>query len=289
MNTRETRALWKRCDDARDAEKKIPEGLTLIKDLSYGRFCKWNKFDIYCPKDAENKVIPTIISVHGGGYFYGTKETYFYYCLDLARRGYRVVSFNYRLAPENKYPCPIIDFNNLIKFLLENKERYHIDFENLFVVGDSAGAHLASQLALIYSNPEYRKTLLEIDFAPIKFKGIGLNCGFYEWDTLTHKDSMFIRYIGEKNYEKYKDSVDTLKYIDARFPPTMICSCNGDFLLPHAKPFYDLLIERGVKAELKLYMPEDETLFHVHHVDVGKRYADIWNSDQMAFFGSLVG
>ena len=57
----------------------------------------------------ENRKYPVIVSVHGGGWFYGDKELYSHYCCLLAEHGYVVVNFNYRLSPQNKYPAAIED------------------------------------------------------------------------------------------------------------------------------------------------------------------------------------
>ena len=63
---------------------------------------KWQKLDVYRQKDATGK-LPVIVSVHGGGWVYGDKERYQFYCMDLAERGFAVVNFSYRLAPEYKF------------------------------------------------------------------------------------------------------------------------------------------------------------------------------------------
>lgn len=287
MSVSEVRKSIKALDDKRDANKKAPKSVERIENLSYGPYGKWNLLDIYYPKASRGKKIPTIISCHGGGYYYGTKKTYYYYCLDLARRGFRVISFNYRLAPGYKYPSPVIDTNNVIRFLKDHQEEYSLDLDNVFLVGDSAGANLAMQMALIYSSPEYRKTLADIDFVELNIKGVALNCGFYDWDDTERVDNMWKWYLGKSLSVKYKESLSLQNYIDTRFPPTIVASCNKDFLLSCAEPFYDILCERGVQARLDLYMPAKKNLWHVAHVDVGKKYSDIWNSDQCAFFKSL--
>lgn len=96
----EMRTGSKMHDDKRDAglPTEIPE-VERINDLSYGPDPKWNLLDIYLPKKRTGKV-PVIISIHGGGWVYGTKETYQFYGLGLAKEGFAFVNFNYRLAPD---------------------------------------------------------------------------------------------------------------------------------------------------------------------------------------------
>lgn len=102
-----------------------------------------NSLDVYRPKatNIEEK-LPVIVSVHGGGWVYGDKEGYQYYCMSLAQRGFAVVNFSYRLAPESKFPASIIDTNLVFGWILDHAEEYGFDTENIFAVGDSAGAHM---------------------------------------------------------------------------------------------------------------------------------------------------
>lgn len=64
----------------------------------------WNLLDLHYPEETDHP-LPVIVSIHGGGYGYGTREVYHHYCADLARRGFAVVNFNYRLAPDSQFPA----------------------------------------------------------------------------------------------------------------------------------------------------------------------------------------
>ena len=100
------RLMAGRSDKKRDAGLTIPESVSAYRDISYGKHGRWSLLDLYVPKDVTAPV-PVIVSVHGGGWVYGTKETYVYYCSDLARRGFAVVNFSYRLAPLHKFPAAL--------------------------------------------------------------------------------------------------------------------------------------------------------------------------------------
>ena len=99
-------------DMVRDAGLKTPEDVKRFDDIVYGEDKVWQSLDVYRPKatNIEEK-LPVIVSVHGGGWVYGDKEGYQYYCMSLAQRGFAVVNFSYRLAPESKFPASIIDTN----------------------------------------------------------------------------------------------------------------------------------------------------------------------------------
>jgi len=131
-------------DDKRDAGLMTPGDVKRVDDIKYGP-ARENVLDVYYPKNG-NEPYPVIISVHGGGWVYGDKERYQYYCMDLAKRGFAVVNFTYRLAPESKYPAQMEDVVSVFEWVFEKAGEYKFDLGNLFAVGDSAGARLAVTL-----------------------------------------------------------------------------------------------------------------------------------------------
>ena len=111
-----------RSDAKRDAAIPLPEGVTECRDISYGPNGKWNILDVYYPAGTE-EALPTIVSIHGGGYVYGSKEIYRRYGMDMAKRGFAFVNFNYRLAPRWKFPTPLEDTNAVMEWICRNAER----------------------------------------------------------------------------------------------------------------------------------------------------------------------
>ena len=141
-------------DYKRDKAIPLPEGITQCRNISYGSHGKWNLLDVYYP-DGTTAPLPTIVSIHGGGYVYGSKEIYRRYGMDMARRGFAFVNFNYRLAPKWRFPTPLWDTNSVMEWVCKNAARYHLDPQRIIIVGDSAGAQLASQYAAMHTNPAY--------------------------------------------------------------------------------------------------------------------------------------
>ena len=63
--------------------------------LDSERYASNSLFDIYYPAELDAQTsYPVIVSVHGGGWFYGDKELYSYYCCHLASKGFVVLNFN---------------------------------------------------------------------------------------------------------------------------------------------------------------------------------------------------
>ena len=68
------------------------------------------------------------------------------------------------------------------------------------------------------------------------------------------------------------------------FPPAFIMTAPGDFLVPQAKPFYELLRSLGVPAEYHCYGDSENPLRHVFHVDIKLEQARACNDDECSFF-----
>lgn len=136
------RTEFKKGDDLRDAGLTTPANIIRFDDIPYGPDPAQQSLDVYRPRSGDGKKLPVIVSVHGGGWVYGDKERYQYYCMSPAQRGFAVVNFTYRLAPENKFPASLEDTNSVFTWVLANGEAYGFDTGHVFAVGDSAGAHI---------------------------------------------------------------------------------------------------------------------------------------------------
>ena len=282
--------LWRRSctksDARRDAGLTIPDNIEYIGDIAYGPNKKYHTLDICRPKDKPSAA--TIINVHGGGYTYGSTLPYKFYCCDLAARGYTVVSFNYRLAPKYKFPSPLEDLNLVMQWVCNNADKYLVDLNNVMMVGDSAGAQLASHYATIWSNPEYADIM---GIHPPKFRlaAVGLNCGMYDIYTRAmsseNKSSITAAYF-TKNPAQFGEKLNVLKYITADFPPAYIFSSPGDFLRDACEPMAELLRSRGVECEWKLY--GDEKTWHVFHIDIRGEDGRQANDDELAFMAKYI-
>ena len=130
-------------DTAKNKGLTTPDDIERFDDIQYGPDRKWNKLDVYRPKNAEGK-LPVLIDIHGGGWVYGDKELYQFYCMELAQHGFAVVNFTYGLAPKFTFPSSMVDTDNVVKFVLENADKYGFDTSKVFFAGDSAGAHMAA-------------------------------------------------------------------------------------------------------------------------------------------------
>lgn len=103
---------------------------------------------VYTPRDAPGP-LPCLLHIHGGGYVAGSAAA----LTPVHRRlapdaGCVIVSVDYRLAPETRYPGAIEDCYAALTWTLANAEWLNIDAARIGVMGESAGGGLAAALAL---------------------------------------------------------------------------------------------------------------------------------------------
>lgn len=87
--------------------------------------------------------MPACIVIHGGGWFKGDKKDMESISARLADYGIGALNIKYRLAPDYRFPAPVIDTKDAIRWLKANASRLGVDPDRVCLMGYSAGAHLA--------------------------------------------------------------------------------------------------------------------------------------------------
>ncbi len=124
----------------------VPDTVELLSGLPYSTQGDPRQIlDLYLPK-GNDKPLPLLIFIHGGGWTSGKTTDYKYYCIRYAQRGYVVASITYRFADKFPYPACVQDAKCAVRFLRANAGKYHIDKDRVAAVGGSAGGHLSMML-----------------------------------------------------------------------------------------------------------------------------------------------
>ena len=288
----EMRLAWCGGDAKRDEGLKAPDTVEKHRNIMYGPICYWNLMDLYIPKDKSKNAgngskWPVIICIHGGGWFYGDKELYRFYCMHLAEFGFAVVNFNYRLAPENHFPSPIEDTAAVFNWVSENADKYNLDKNNIFMTGDSAGAQLVSQMACIVSNKEYA-SLFNINIpADLKFNAVSLACGIYSFPYMEEIDKIsdnISDYLGDVSLLN-DPRTKVLDHITSDYPPAFAFSSYCDFLYSACEPMSKLISSRGAESEFEIFgSPDRMDIGHVFHVNMKLEEGERANKAQIEFF-----
>jgi acetyl esterase len=96
-----------------------------------------------------NGLAPGLVFFHGGGWVIGNLDSHDVVCRKLADEGQLIViSVDYRLAPEHKFPSAVDDAITATKWVAANAKELGIDASRLSVGGDSAGGNLAAVVAI---------------------------------------------------------------------------------------------------------------------------------------------
>ncbi|MEJ2886038.1 alpha/beta hydrolase [Actinomycetospora aeridis] len=104
---------------------------------------------IYRPPSADAPA-PVVVNFHGGGFVQGDLDQSEWFCAHVARSASAVVvSVDYRLAPEHRFPVPAQDCYDAVAALAADPGRVGVDPARLAVMGDSAGGNLATVVCLM--------------------------------------------------------------------------------------------------------------------------------------------
>ena len=133
-------------------------------------------YRLYAPALQEGEAAPGFVFFHGGGMVAGSIETHDRIAAALASAtGCRLISIDYRLAPEHKFPAAVEDAIAATEYVARNAHLLGIDAERLVVGGDSAGATLAAVvcqharqhagLAIVGAMPDLSRARLRGDLA----------------------------------------------------------------------------------------------------------------------------
>lgn len=283
----EVRKMFAAGDTARDAGLTTPDDVVRFDDIQYGDDKTWQVLDVYRPKDRTGDKLPVLVNLHGGGWVYGDKDRYQFYCMSLAQQGFAVVNFTYRLAPEFKFPAPVEDANLVFHWIFEHIEEYGFDVKNIFATGDSAGATLLYQYATICTNSEYADLLGMNPPENLKLNAILLNCGQYETAVKDDPNDLTTALMGD--YLPNGGTPDDLKLINAlpyvteNFPPTYLMTASEDFLKEQAPIMLRKLEELNIPHEFKMYGGDDNPLPHVFHCNIKSEDAQACNKTECDF------
>ncbi len=138
-------------------EKHVPSGIVARRDVAYGSG-KNETFDLYYQQEG-NAPRPTIVWVHGGGFVAGNKNGITNYMKILAGHGYTMIAVEYSRGYGTTYPQPVEEVNAALGFVVRNAANLKVDPAKIVLAGDSAGAHIASQVAMITTDPDYARAI----------------------------------------------------------------------------------------------------------------------------------
>lgn len=204
-------------------------------------------------------VLPVTVYFHGGGFVLGDPGTHDALARDLANAsGTVVVSVDYPLAPEHKYPAAPDAAFAATCWVAEHSAEIGVDGSRLAVAGDSAGGNLAAVVALrarergepnlafqllIYPDVDFRRTNESIRHFAGKYGNITREAQFWFMDN----------YLENSGQRTLPDVSPLLAPDLAGLPPAMVITAEFDALRDEGEQYAARLIEAGVPVTLRRY------------------------------------
>ncbi|KAD2804309.1 hypothetical protein R6Q59_030170 [Mikania micrantha] len=251
------------------------------RDIVYGDQPR-NKLDIYLPKnDGKNDgPKPVIAFITGGAWVIGYKAWGSLLGRHLSNTDVIVACIDYRNYPKATISEMVKDASRGISFVCNNITEYGGDPNRIYLMGQSAGAHIAA-CALVDQAIKESDTTQTTTWSVSQIKAyFGLSGGYNMFNLADHLNSrgpyksLFMRIMGgEESFTKYSPEIvvqDTNnRNAVALLPPVILFHGTADYSIPAdcSKTFVDSLQRVGVKAELKLYE--------------GKTHTDVFVQDPM--------
>ncbi|MBW8871773.1 MAG: alpha/beta hydrolase [Leifsonia sp.] len=241
-------------------------------------------FDVFRP-DTADEPLPTVVWIHGGAWISGASENVDPYLQILAADGFTTVGLNYTVGPEATYPTAVRQLNEALAYLTAHADSLGIDPDRIVLAGDSAGSQLASQLAVMTTNPEYANLLgIAPALEPSQLSGVVLNCGVYDLGalaSLTGIDGWGFKtalwsYSGTKEWSQtyVGSTMSTIQHITPDFPPTYISGGNGDGLTwTQSVPMAEALRSKGVDVT-ELFWPAEHQPALPHEYQFHLKFAE---------------
>ncbi|WP_046226615.1 alpha/beta hydrolase [Paenibacillus dauci] len=274
-------------------------GIWYRNDLKYDSTYPNSYLDISYPDKNISVKRPTVLYIHGGGFFAGSKYDGDPLAIgtkvcnslfdEIVLKGYNLVNIDYALAPEYHYPVPLIQLNQAIHFVKQHSKELGLDMKNVVIMGGSAGAVMTAQYGLIVTQKNYASALgiepaisqdqikaLVIDDGPLKTK-------WMNWGTA----AMIKNYFGTNDLDgEQGKQFDVASYVDGSYIPSFLGAGNTGSYSRDMQHLYRTLQEKDVDTE---YYYRDQTYGELGHgfliQSTSNQYAKEYFEQIMAFVG----
>jgi len=211
---------------------------------------------IYTPRS--EAPMPVIVYYHGGGWVVGNLDSADVLCRQLANgvNGV-VVSVDYRLAPEHKFPAAVEDAYAAAVWAAQNADSLGADPNRVSVAGDSAGGNLATVVAMMARDRGAPSIRYQMLVNPVTH---------YSFDTQSYKDNgegfglttetmrwFWGHYLSNEQDGRHPYASPLLAADLSGLPPTLLLTAEFDPLRDEGEAYGEKLRAAGVRVEMKRY------------------------------------
>jgi acetyl esterase/lipase len=238
-----TLALLTGCMPTQFINSFVSQNMLVQKDISYSDLGLQN-LDVYTRPDVANKGV--VIFVHGGYWDSDDKSIYPFLADSLTERGFITVVPNYRLVPDITFPSYVEDIALAVKWAVENIADFGGNPENIYLMGHSAGAHIAS---LVIYDEGYLEALGLQNNVLKGFIGVA---GAYDFLPLAPDDIRSKAALGpEENWQQ----TQPINFVDGTEPPAFLAYTPSDKTVnpKNTIRFAERIREQGGQVEERRY------------------------------------
>ena len=166
LSPKEARQMFR---DTRPASTPPAPQIGDVRELSVEGSFGSIPLRVYRPAGVtDSRRLPALVFFHGGGWVIGDLETHDVLCRQLtAETGVSVISVDYRVAPEHKFPVAVDDAWAATRWVAAHAAELGIDAERIAVGGDSAGGNLAAVMALLARDAGAPHVRLQVLIYPV--------------------------------------------------------------------------------------------------------------------------
>jgi acetyl esterase len=233
---------------------------------------------------------PAILYLHGGGWVLGSLDENDDVCRSLAHRaGAVVVSVDYRLAPEHRFPAAVEDCYAALEWLARHAAELHADGRRIAVLGGSAGGNLAAATALKARDQKGPTIVLQVLWFPATNAAFDTTSYhlYAEGYGLSRENMIYFW----KSYLKSREDADSpyasvLRAGDlTRLPPALVQTAQYDVLRDEGEAYAARLHRAGVPVRCIRYQGMVHGfLIHAASIEVARRaLADTADALKKAF------
>lgn len=255
---------WGVADNVSAADH-VPADIDEQRDLAYLPGGSATRLDIFRPARRAGEALPMVVWVHGGGFMSGDKAHVANYLKIIAGRGIAAVGVNYGLGPLARYPEPVRDVADALRYLRKNAQRLGLDPTRVVLAGDSAGAQIAAQVAIVVTSRAYAAGMRMTSPLPREaLRGVVLFCGLYDPD-LDDNAAEYARFLKMATWAYFgvedisedprKAQFSIVGNLPAGMPPLFVSAGNGDPLVKHSQELLRVARGKGIAVE-PLFFPD---------------------------------
>jgi acetyl esterase len=244
-------------DEITTSEITKPEKVFDLKDIIIRGYKSDITLRLYKPEG--KPPLPILLFFHGGGWVFGNLKNYESLCTQIVNlSSSAVVSVDYNLAPEHKFPEPVEDCYSALIWILENGNKYGLDPSRLIICGDSAGGNISAAITLMARD----RGISPIGYQVLIYPVVDLSSFDYEsfklfgTGNLLDTEDMPLgieRYLNSKDerLDPYVSPILAKDFSD--LPPAYVITAGYDVLRDEGHVYALKLAEAGVPVTIRCY------------------------------------